>query len=48
MTALNVIHAVTVQREGFLDLIDRVPVFRLDVLNALTERIRATVADPLG
>jgi CRP/FNR family cyclic AMP-dependent transcriptional regulator len=48
VTALDPIHAVTVQRDGFLDLIDRVPVFRLDVMNALTERIRATVADPLG
>ena len=48
VTALDPIHAVTVQREGFLDLIDRIPVFRLEVLNALTQRIRATVADPLG
>ena len=35
-------------REGFLDLIDRIPVFRLEVLSALTQRIRATVVDPLG
>jgi CRP-like cAMP-binding protein len=48
VTAVDPIHAVTVRREGFLDLIDRVPVFRLDVMNALTERIRATLADPLG
>jgi CRP-like cAMP-binding protein len=48
VTALDPIHAVTVQREGFLDLIDRIPVFRLEVLNALTERIRATAGDPLG
>ena len=48
VTALDPIHAVTVQRDGFLDLIDRIPVFRLEVLNALTQRIRATVADPLG
>jgi CRP/FNR family transcriptional regulator, cyclic AMP receptor protein len=48
VTAIDPIHAVTVQREGFLDLIDRIPVFRLDVLNALTQRIRASVADPLG
>lgn len=48
VTALEPIHAVTVGRDGFLDLIDRIPVFRLEVLNALTERIRATVEDPLG
>ena len=48
VTALDPIHALTVQRQGFLDLIDRLPVFRLEVLNALTERIRATVGDPLG
>lgn len=48
VTALDPIHAVTVQRDGFLDLIDRIPVFRLEVLNALTQRIRATAADPLG
>jgi len=48
VTALDPIRAVTVQREGFLDLIDRIPVFRLEVLNALTQRIRATVGDPLG
>jgi CRP/FNR family cyclic AMP-dependent transcriptional regulator len=48
VTALDPIHAFTVHRQGFLDLIDRLPVFRLEVLNALTERIRASVADPLG
>jgi CRP-like cAMP-binding protein len=48
VTALEGIHALSVQRDGFLDLIDRVPVFRLEVLNALTQRIRATAADPLG
>lgn len=48
VTALDPIHALTVQRQGFLDLIDRLPVFRLEVLNALTERIRASVGDPLG
>ena len=48
VTALDPIHAVTVQRDGFLDLIERLPVFRLEVLNALTQRIRATAADPLG
>jgi CRP-like cAMP-binding protein len=48
VTAIDPIHAVTIQRDGFIDLIDRIPVFRLEVLNALTQRIRATVADPLG
>ena len=48
VTALDPIHASVIQREGFLDLIDRIPVFRLEVLNCLTQRIRATVADPLG
>jgi CRP/FNR family cyclic AMP-dependent transcriptional regulator len=48
VTALDPIHALIVQREGFLELIDRIPVFRLEVLNCLTQRIRATVADPLS
>jgi CRP/FNR family transcriptional regulator, cyclic AMP receptor protein len=48
VTALDPIHALTVHRQGFLDLIERLPVFRLEILNALTERIRATVGDPLG
>jgi CRP/FNR family cyclic AMP-dependent transcriptional regulator len=48
VTALDPIHAFTVERQGFLDLIDRLPVFGLEVLNALTERIRASAADPLG
>ena len=47
VTALDPIHALTVPREGFLELIGRIPVFRLEVLSALTERIRATAADPL-
>ena len=48
VTALDPIHAFTLHRQGFLDLIDRLPFFRREVLNALTERIRATVGDPLG
>jgi CRP/FNR family transcriptional regulator, cyclic AMP receptor protein len=48
VTALDPIHAFVIGREGFLQLIDRIPVFRLEVLNALTERIRATVLDPLA
>jgi CRP/FNR family transcriptional regulator, cyclic AMP receptor protein len=48
VTALDPIHAFVIQREGFLELIDRIPVFRLDVLSCLSQRIRATVADPLG
>ena len=48
VTALDPIKAITIDRAGFLDLIERIPVFRLEVLNALTERIRATVADPLA
>ena len=48
VTALDPIHAFVIQREGFLELIDRIPVFRLDVLSCLTQRIRATVTDPLG
>ena len=48
VTALDPIHAFVIQGEGFLELIDRIPVFRLEVLNCLTQRIRATVADPLG
>lgn len=48
VTALEPIHALTVRRDGFLDLIERIPVFRLEILNALTERIRATAASPLG
>lgn len=48
VTALEAIHAFCIDRQGFLDLIDRIPVFRLEVISALTERIRATVADPLA
>jgi CRP/FNR family cyclic AMP-dependent transcriptional regulator len=48
VTALDAIQAICVHRDGFLDLIDRIPVFRLEVMNALTQRIRATVSDPLG
>ena len=48
VTALDPIHAFVIQRDGFLDLIDRIPVFRHEVLNCLTQRIRASVADPLG
>lgn len=48
VSALDPIHAFAIGREGFLDLIERLPVFRLEILNALTERIRATAADPLG
>lgn len=48
VTALDPIHALVIGRLGFLDLIERLPVFRLEILNALTERIRATAADSLG
>jgi CRP-like cAMP-binding protein len=48
VTALDPIRALSIERDGFADLIDRIPVFRLEVLNALTQRIRATAADPLG
>jgi len=48
VTAVEPIRAFVIQRQGFLDLIDRIPVFRLEVLSALTQRIRATVTDPLG
>lgn len=48
VTALEPIDALCVHRDGFADLVDRIPVFRLEVMNALTQRIRATAADPLG
>lgn len=48
VTALEAIDALCIHRDGFVDLIDRIPVFRLEVLNALTQRIRATATDPLG
>ena len=48
VTALEPIQAVTVKREAFQDLFERLPVFRLEVLNALTLRIRATGSAPLG
>ena len=48
VAALEPVGAVTVQRADFLDLLERLPVFRLEVLNALTQRIRATGAAPLG
>jgi CRP-like cAMP-binding protein len=46
--ALEPIHAFVIERPGFLELIERIPVFRLEVMSALTERIRATVVDPLA
>lgn len=48
VTALEPIEAVTVARDDFAALFDRLPVFRLEVLNALTQRIRATGGAPLG
>lgn len=48
VTALEPVEAVTVTRDDFLDLFDRLPVFRLEVLNALTQRVRATGGAPLG
>ncbi len=48
VTAQEPIAAVTVRRPDFLDLLERLPVFRLEVLNALTQRIRATGMAPLG
>jgi CRP/FNR family cyclic AMP-dependent transcriptional regulator len=47
VTALDPIQAFVIQRDGFLELIDRIPAFRLDVLSCLSQRIRATVSDPL-
>ena len=48
VTALEPIDALTIQRADFLDLLERLPVFRLEMLNALTQRIRATGGAPLG
>ena len=48
VTALEAIRALTVNRDDFLDLLERLPVFRLEILNALTQRIRATGGAPLG
>jgi CRP/FNR family cyclic AMP-dependent transcriptional regulator len=48
VTALDPIRAFVIDRDGFLALIERIPVFRLEVMTALTERIRATVLDPLA
>jgi CRP-like cAMP-binding protein len=48
VTAIAPISALTVTRDDFLALVDRLPVFRLEILNALTQRIRATGNAPLG
>lgn len=48
VTAIDPVHAFAIERTGFIDLIDRIPVLRLEVMQALTERIRATAPDPLG
>lgn len=48
VTALEPIEAATVRRDAFLDLFERMPVFRLEILSALTQRIRATGGAPLG
>ena len=45
LTALESIDALTVDRTDFIDLL---PVFRLEILNALTQRIRATGGAPPG
>ena len=48
VTALEPIAGVTIKRSDFLDLVERQSVFRLEMLNALTQRIRATGSAPLG
>lgn len=48
VAALEPIGALTVKRADFLELLERLPVFRLEILNALTQRIRATGGAPLG
>ncbi|MGZ8438191.1 MAG: cyclic nucleotide-binding domain-containing protein [Candidatus Limnocylindrales bacterium] len=48
VTALEPIAAVTIRRSDFLDLVERQSVFRLEMLNALTQRFRATGSAPLG
>ena len=48
VTALEPIEALTVTRDAFLALLERLPVFRLEILNALTQRIRSTGGAPLG
>ena len=48
VTALEPVAAVTINRSDFLDLVERLSVFRLEMLNALTQRIRATGGAPLG
>src|SRR6266496_713663 len=48
VTALEPIDAFTVSRGDFQDLLERLPVFRLEILNALTQRIRATGGAQLG
>ena len=48
VTALDPVAALTVKRDEFLGLLERLPVFRLEILNALTQRIRATGNAPLG
>jgi CRP-like cAMP-binding protein len=40
VTATTPVHALTVDREGFIQLLDDVAVLRYDVLSALTQRIR--------
>lgn len=48
VTALEPVAALTVKRDEFLGLLERLPPFRLEILNALTQRIRATGNAPLG
>ncbi len=48
VTASEPIDGLTVERTDFLDLFERLPVFRLEILNALTQRIRATGGAPLS
>jgi CRP-like cAMP-binding protein len=47
VTADTAIDALVVDREGFGQLMDDFPVVRLDLVSALTQRLRATSPEPL-
>jgi CRP-like cAMP-binding protein len=48
VTSLGHVHALVIRREGFFSLFDALPTFRLEVLLALTERLRRVAPDPLA
>jgi CRP/FNR family cyclic AMP-dependent transcriptional regulator len=48
VTAAGTVQALVIRRDGFFRLFDSLPTFRLEVLLALTDRLRRMAPDPLA